>query len=121
MGYALENGQGIVSSTTSTKGTGGAASAVFGAATTTIPNAELDVQISPRKVLGQLKREQVVGVAAGKLHTAAFTSDALYTWGTNNGQMGYDHAATPIQVTPRKVTIISNNQRIESIAVTDKL
>ncbi|UZJ51189.1 hypothetical protein CBS101457_000509 [Exobasidium rhododendri] len=119
MGFTLENGQGIVSSSTSTKGSGGAASATFGVVATAIPNAELDVQITPRKVVGQLKREHVVGVGAGKLHSAAFTSDALYTWGTNTGQLGYDRAATPIQITPRRVTLVTSTQRIQSVAVTD--
>jgi hypothetical protein len=119
LGYYLEAGQGIVSSTGATKGSGGAATATFGAPANTMPNSELDVQISPRKVVGQLKREQVLGIAAGKLHSAAFTSHALFTWGTNTGQLGYDRAATPIQITPRKVTSITSNQRIVSVAVTD--
>lgn len=119
LGYTLENGQGIVSSTGSARGTGGAATATFGAASNNIPNSELDVQITPRKVVGQLKREQVLGIAAGKLHSAAFTANALYTWGTNTGQLGYDRAATPVQLTPRRVTSVTSNQRIQMIAVTD--
>ena len=119
LGYLLENGQGIVTSTGAARGSGGAASATFGASTAGVANGELDVQVSPRKVVGQLKREHVVGVATGKLHSAAFTSEALYTWGTNTGQLGYDRAATPVQVTPRRVTAVTSSQRIQSVAVTD--
>lgn len=114
LGYALEHGFGLVSST---KSVGGAASTTFGGAS--IPNADLDIQISPRKVLGPLKREHILGAAAGKLHTAAFTSDSLYTWGTNTGQLGYDRSATPIQVVPRKVSLVTPSMSIVSIAVTD--
>ncbi|KAK0548125.1 hypothetical protein OC845_003748 [Tilletia horrida] len=80
---------------------------------------ELDLQISPRKVLGILKKEFVKGAAASKIHSAVFTSDALYTWGTNTGQLGYDRAATAVQVLPRKVTSITASQPIRQLAATD--
>ena len=59
------------------------------------------------RVLGQLRRDIVLGAAASRLHTVVFTLDALYTWGTNTGQLGYDRNAAPLQVLPRKVTAIS--------------
>ncbi|MCO5596225.1 hypothetical protein L7F22_050285 [Adiantum nelumboides] len=68
---------------------------------------------------GILKKERVIGIAAGKLHSAAFTSDALFTWGSNTGQLGYDRAATPSQILPRKVTAITSSMSIVSVALTD--
>lgn len=115
LGYPLEHGFGSVSS--STKGGGGAASTTFGGAS--IPTADLDIQISPRKILGSLKKEVILGAAAGKLHSAAYTSDSLFTWGTNTGQLGYDRAATPVQPIPRKVAAISANVTIIAVAVSD--
>ncbi|GAA5888090.1 hypothetical protein JCM5296_005430 [Sporobolomyces johnsonii] len=64
------------------------------------------IQSTPRRVVGALKKEVVLGAAASRTHTAVFTADSLYTWGTNRGQLGYPAAGTPIQVLPRKVTLI---------------
>lgn len=115
LGYALKLDQGIVAS--SSKGGGGAAQITFGGPSLT--NADLDIQISPRKVMGILKKERLIGIAAGKLHSAAFTSETLFTWGSNTGQLGYDRAATPSQIVPRKVTAITSNMSIVSVALTD--
>ncbi|KAE8234233.1 hypothetical protein CF326_g725 [Tilletia indica] len=140
LGYVLEKGQGIVGSTSggSLRG-GGAPTATFigsstgpqlggslgnpSAGSAAIPGTnqplELDLQISPRKVSGVLKKEYVKGAAASKIHTAVFTADALYTWGTNTGQLGYDRSATPVQILPRKVTSITAAQPIKQIAATE--
>ncbi|KAL2912252.1 hypothetical protein HK105_208243 [Polyrhizophydium stewartii] len=59
----------------------------------------------PRQLFPQLialKKIYFSGAAAAKFHSVAFTSSgSLYTWGTNQGQLGYDQAVQP---TPRKVT-----------------
>ncbi|KAF7770867.1 hypothetical protein Agabi119p4_6841 [Agaricus bisporus var. burnettii] len=65
---------------------------------------EEPIQYSPRRVQGPLKKEVVKGVAASKVASACWTDDSVYTWGTNNGQLGYDKAAQPVQVQPRKVS-----------------
>ncbi|GAA5907521.1 uncharacterized protein JCM6883_001232 [Sporobolomyces salmoneus] len=65
------------------------------------------IQSNPRRVVGALKKEVVLGAAASRTHTAVFTADSLYTWGTNRGQLGYPAAGTPVQVLPRKVTLVS--------------
>lgn len=64
------------------------------------------IQSVPRRVVGALKKEVVLGAAASRTHTAVFTADSLYTWGTNKGQLGYPAAGSPTQVMPRKVTSI---------------
>lgn len=58
-------------------------------------------------MVGILKKEFVLGVAASRYHSAAFTADSLFTWGKNNGQLGYSTLATPIQASPRKVTALT--------------
>lgn len=84
---------------------------------------EEPIQYSPRKVQGPLRKEVVKGVAASKVASACWTDDGVYTWGTNNGQLGqyaglvlsliftnlfltlgYDKAAQPVQALPRKVS-----------------
>ncbi|CEH18392.1 Uncharacterized conserved protein, contains ankyrin and BTB/POZ domains [Ceraceosorus bombacis] len=119
LGFVIEHGQGTVGSTQIPRSVSGTSVATFGGTTSgpPIPASNFDVQISPRRVVGTLKKEEVLGVAAGKLHTAAFTADALYTWGTNTGQLGYDRNASAVQVTPRKVTAITAAQKIRNLAV----
>ncbi|GAA5832398.1 hypothetical protein JCM11251_006438 [Rhodosporidiobolus azoricus] len=64
------------------------------------------VQTTPRKVVGALKKEVVLGAAASRTHTAVFTADCLFTFGTNRGQLGYPAQGTAVQVLPRKVTLV---------------
>jgi alpha-tubulin suppressor-like RCC1 family protein len=47
-----------------------------------------DVQVSPRRIVGPLKKEWVKGVAAGRMSSACWTDDAVWTWGTNVGHLG---------------------------------
>lgn len=65
------------------------------------------IQSTPKRIIGPLKKEWVRGVAAGRMSSACWTADAVWTWGTNQGHLGYEKAANPIQVNPRKVTAIS--------------
>jgi len=104
LGYVVEEGLGTVASSSGTH-----RSHVPTSAGTSIGlhGVELDVQVTPRRVLGPLKKECVLGAAASRLHTAVFTADGLYTWGTNNGQLGYDRHSAPVQVQPRRVTLIT--------------
>ncbi|KAJ3368612.1 hypothetical protein HDU91_000445 [Kappamyces sp. JEL0680] len=63
-----------------------------------------------------LKKTVASGAAAGKFHSAIFTSSgAVFTWGTNNGQLGYDG---PVQAYPRRITSFPN-QEILQIAATN--
>jgi alpha-tubulin suppressor-like RCC1 family protein len=65
------------------------------------------VQLSPKRIVGPLKKEWVKGLAAGRMASACWTEDALWTWGTNAGHLGYEKAANPVQVVPRKVTSLA--------------
>jgi inhibitor of Bruton tyrosine kinase len=64
---------------------------------------EEPIQTTPKKVPG-LKGQFVKGVAASKNASACWTAENVYTWGTNVGQLGYDKAAQPVQISPRIVT-----------------
>lgn len=50
--------------------------------------SEEPIQPFPRKVIGPLKKETVVGVAACKTASVCWTVSDVFTWGTNNGQLG---------------------------------
>ncbi|KAF7431199.1 hypothetical protein PC9H_006920 [Pleurotus ostreatus] len=75
------------------------------------------IQATPRKIPGSLKKAYVLGVAACKTASACWTSKEVFTWGTNNGQLGYDKAAQPVQVHPRVVTKLP--YPAEDIALSD--
>ncbi|KAK7038072.1 hypothetical protein R3P38DRAFT_2904260 [Favolaschia claudopus] len=49
---------------------------------------EEPIQSIPRKIYGPLKKEIVKGVAASKQCSACWTATEVFTWGTNNGQLG---------------------------------
>ncbi|TFY58443.1 hypothetical protein EVJ58_g6418 [Rhodofomes roseus] len=78
---------------------------------------EEPIQTTARKVVGPLKNKVVLGVAACKTASACWTAGEVYTWGTNNGQLGYDKSAHPVQVLPRVVTKVS--QPVISVSITD--
>lgn len=78
---------------------------------------EEQIQATPKKIYGPLRKEVVRGVGASKCASACWTEGEVFTWGTNNGQLGYDKAAHPVQVLPKK--IIKVNQPVIAIALTD--
>ncbi|CAO3607959.1 unnamed protein product [Cunninghamella echinulata] len=63
-------------------------------------------QYTPRKIQAQnLKRQPFIGVAASKVHSVAYTSNELFSFGYNQGQLGYHHLGNDArQISPRKVT-----------------
>lgn len=75
------------------------------------------IQTSPKRIIGSLKKEWVRGVAAGRMSSACWTADGLYTWGTNLGHLGYEKAGTPLQMVPRRVTAIT--QPVIDVALSD--
>ncbi|OSD05302.1 hypothetical protein PYCCODRAFT_1457329 [Trametes coccinea BRFM310] len=75
------------------------------------------IQTSPRKIAGAIKNRRVIGVAACKTASVCWTEDEVFTWGTNNGQLGYDRAAHPVQVQPRVVTKVT--RPVTSVSITD--
>ena len=79
-------------------------------------NTDEPIQAVPRRISGPLKKEVVCGVAACKTASACWTSEELFTWGTNSGQLGYDKNAQPVQILPRKVTQLA--QPVIDVAIT---
>lgn len=58
-------------------------------------------------MLGALKKEFVIGGSCSRSHSLVFTSsNSVYTFGTNRGQLGYSPEGGAIQVLPRKVTTL---------------
>ncbi|KAH8116663.1 regulator of chromosome condensation 1/beta-lactamase-inhibitor protein II, partial [Phellopilus nigrolimitatus] len=68
-----------------------------------------------RRVVGPLKKELVIGVAACKTASACWTAKELFTWGSNNTQLGYDMAAVPVQVLPRRIAQVA--QPVRNVAL----
>lgn len=58
------------------------------AGTSVLGKSEEAIQSTARKITGPLKGKMVVGVAACKIASACWTTDEVFTWGTNNGQLG---------------------------------
>lgn len=55
---------------------------------TTSSRFDEPIQHVPKKVVGLLKKEIVLGVSASKNASACWTKDTVFTWGTNLGQLG---------------------------------
>ncbi|KAJ3414257.1 hypothetical protein HDV05_006786 [Chytridiales sp. JEL 0842] len=77
--------------------------------------------LSPREVGGPLKRVRIVHAAASKFHTVVVSNQGLvYTWGFNQGQLGYTQTAgsSQTQFIPRKVTSIAQGH-VTGVAATN--
>ncbi|OBT61833.1 hypothetical protein VE03_08826 [Pseudogymnoascus sp. 23342-1-I1] len=84
-------------------------------------NDEEPINNTPRQIFGPLKKEFILGVAASAIHSVAYTSTSLYTWGKNEGQLGLmdsDSRSLEAQPVPRKVAaslFTSNIQMVSAI------
>ena len=105
LGYVIESSN---SSGVSASGTGTAL---------TVAGQGQQTQMTPRRVVGRLKKEVVKGVAACRTASACWTDTDCYTWGTNGGQLGYDKIAQPVQLLPRRVTQVT--QPVVDLAMSD--
>ena len=56
--------------------------------TSSIGRLEEPIQTIPKRVVGLLRREVVIGVAASRNASACWTKETVFTWGTNTGQLG---------------------------------
>ncbi|KAF8738761.1 chromosome condensation (RCC1) repeat, partial [Rhizoctonia solani] len=81
-----------------------------------IDSSENQVQVSPKRVVGPLRKEIVVGIAACKTASVCWTNGDLYSWGTNSGQLGYAKVAPGWQAIPRKVATVS---KVVDVALSD--
>lgn len=81
------------------------------------------ISTTPRQIFGTLKRETVIGIAASRIHSVAFTDSSLYTFGKNEGQLGIvdsDARSLEVQTTPRKVAASLFTSSIASVSAIDK-
>ncbi|CAE6451855.1 unnamed protein product [Rhizoctonia solani] len=81
-----------------------------------IDPSENQVQVSPKRVIGPLRKETIIGIAACKTASVCWTNEDLYSWGTNSGQLGYAKATPGWQVLPRKVATVS---KVVDVALSD--
>lgn len=70
---------------------------VIESSTQPIKSEAEQIQSTPKRILGPLKKEVIKGIAASKCASCAWNQQGeLYTWGTNHGQLGEVlHSAFP--------------------------
>ncbi|KAI1625164.1 hypothetical protein EDD37DRAFT_628999 [Exophiala viscosa] len=88
-----------------------------------VPKNEVPMQLTPRQLYGYIKKEVVVGAAASAIHSALYTSSALYTFGKNEGQLGLmdaDARSLGIQELPRRVGVSVLQSSILSVSAIDR-
>ncbi|KAK4984831.1 hypothetical protein LTR50_006353 [Elasticomyces elasticus] len=81
------------------------------------------IQTLPRQIFGPLKKEPVIGIAASRIHSVAHTSNSLYTFGKNEGQLGIvdsDARSLEAQIIPRKVAASLFTSSIASVSAIDR-
>ncbi|OCT46357.1 ankyrin repeat containing protein [Cladophialophora carrionii] len=87
------------------------------------PKDEVPTQLVPRQLFGYIKKEVILGAAASALHSAIYTSSALYTFGKNEGQLGLmdaDARSLELQVLPRRVGVSVLQSPIQSVSAIDR-
>lgn len=69
------------------------------------------MQLLPRKIQAQsLKKQAILGAAASAVHSVVYTATEIFTFGLNQGQLGYFQPDNEsCQPTPRKVSTMSGN------------
>ncbi|KAK4509996.1 Rho GTPase [Mucor velutinosus] len=65
------------------------------------------MQLVPRKIQAQsLKKQPILGAAASRVHSVVYTTTDIFTFGLNQGQLGYHQPDNETcQVSPRKVSM----------------
>lgn len=87
-----------------------------------LEEAEL-IQPTPRRVVDNIKRENIIGCAASRIHTVLHTHDTLYVFGKNEGQLGILEASdlsTPAWAPKKVVAGFLADHTIHLVAATDK-
>jgi alpha-tubulin suppressor-like RCC1 family protein len=84
---------------------------------------EIPTQLVPKQLYGHIKREAIIGAAASSVHSAIFTSAALYTFGKNEGQLGLmdaDAGSLVMQIIPRRIGVSVLQSPIKSVSAIDR-
>lgn len=88
-----------------------------------VPKNEVPTQLTPRQLYGYIKKELIIGAAASAIHSAVYTSSAVYTFGKNEGQLGLmdaDARLLEAQVLPRRVGVSVLQSSIQSVSAIDR-
>lgn len=70
-----------------------------GGAPASASKTEEQIQAVPKRILGPLRKEVVLGVAVCKTASACWTDRELFTWGTNSGQLGAHRSSAHARAT----------------------
>ena len=84
---------------------------------------EVPTQLVPRQLYGYIKKESIIGAAASAVHSVLYASNALYTFGKNEGQLGLmdaDARSLETQVTPRRIGASLIYTPIKSVSAIDR-
>ena len=87
------------------------------------PKPEEVMQLSPKQIFGPMKKEVIIGVAASRIHSVAYSLTAIFTFGKNEGQLGLvdSQAGTlKVQSTPRQVQASRLSSSINSVSAIDR-
>lgn len=78
---------------------------------------DIPMQLVPRKIQAQsLKKQPILGAAASRIHSVVYTSNDLFTFGYNQGQLGYHQPDNePCQHIPRKVSMSTKILQVVAI------
>ncbi|KAI9472025.1 MAG: hypothetical protein EXX96DRAFT_582639 [Benjaminiella poitrasii] len=72
-------------------------------------------QLVPRKIQAQgLKKQPIMGAAASSVHSVVYTRTDVFTFGYNQGQLGYHQLDNNelCQITPRKITMATEIEHV---------
>lgn len=95
----------------------------LGYALPTTSKTESPMQLVPRQLFGYIKKELIIGAAASAIHSAIYTSSALYTFGKNEGQLGLmdaDARSLESQTLPRRIGVSILQSPIRSVSAIDR-
>ena len=82
-----------------------------------------DCQVLPFLLKSAIKKEHIIGAAASKVHSILYTATNVYSFGLNNGQLGYPSfsESSSISWIPRMATISPHKHTILSVSCTDEM
>lgn len=84
---------------------------------------EIPTQLVPRQLYGYIKKESIIGAAASSIHSVLYASNALYTFGKNEGQLGLmdaDARSLETQITPRRIGASLIYTPIKAVSAIDR-
>ncbi|EGE77525.1 BTB domain and ankyrin repeat protein, variant [Blastomyces dermatitidis ATCC 18188] len=84
---------------------------------------DVPIQTTPRQIFNPFKKEAIIGAAASSIHSVVFTPTGLYTFGKNEGQLGFidaDARSLETQTIPRRVGASLFSSPISMVSAIDR-